>query len=254
MIFTRKRILSKVKYTNIDNLLKAYYYDRHDYVSLWANWVSFLSRYIHKNQWILDLGSGSSNKYTKLLASLSDNIIGLDINNAVLENIYLKEAYIYDGERFPFPKNQFDIVISHSTMEHVKNPNTIIEEIARILKPGGYFLSRQPNILNYIVALSSIIPNDLRRKVNNWTRGKKYVREQDFYPTFYRFNTPRTCRSLLRKNGFELKEFSMLEDAPFYHAGNKILFMIMMMYERIVNYSELLSNFRTIIQFAARKL
>lgn len=243
-----------VKEKNIDKLLKRYYYGKPGRISECDNWISLLSRYVNKNHRVLDLGCGQTNKYTKLLTKLSDNIVGLDVDDKVLENIHLKEAYVYDREKLPFEKNTFDIVVSHAVMEHIKYPDLIIMEIARILKRGGYFISCQPNRFHYIVALGSIIPYNLRLKVNSWARGENLVKDRDFYPTFYRFNTPRTCKSLLIKNGFEITKFSMLEDAPFYHAGNRFLFMSMMAYERIVNYIELLSNCRSSIQFVAHKL
>lgn len=38
---------------------------------------------------------------------------------------------------YPFPDNHFDIIISGSTLEHVRHPWRWIKEVARVLKVGG---------------------------------------------------------------------------------------------------------------------
>lgn len=44
-----------------------------------------------------------------------------------------------EDNAFPFPDNEFDVVVSLDTLEHVRNPFTFIESASRVLKPGGYF-------------------------------------------------------------------------------------------------------------------
>jgi len=47
---------------------------------------------------------------------------------------------IYDGIRFPFPDNHFDIICSFASMEHFSDPDNIIREMKRVLKKGGHIL------------------------------------------------------------------------------------------------------------------
>lgn len=44
-----------------------------------------------------------------------------------------------------YPTNHFDIVYSWHTLEHVWNPNEVLDEISRTLKPGGVVLLGVPN-------------------------------------------------------------------------------------------------------------
>lgn len=44
------------------------------------------------------------------------------------------------GELLPFVDASFDIVFCCDVLEHLENPATVIAEIFRVLKPGGYFL------------------------------------------------------------------------------------------------------------------
>jgi SAM-dependent methyltransferase len=41
------------------------------------------------------------------------------------------------GEDLPFPDRSFDVVISDNVVDHALNPRRIVEQIARVLAPGG---------------------------------------------------------------------------------------------------------------------
>lgn len=41
------------------------------------------------------------------------------------------------GEQLPFPDESFDLVLSDNVVDHAENPRAIIEEMVRVLAPGG---------------------------------------------------------------------------------------------------------------------
>lgn len=41
------------------------------------------------------------------------------------------------GEQLPFDDSSFDIVLSDNVVDHAESPRRIVEELARVLKPGG---------------------------------------------------------------------------------------------------------------------
>jgi SAM-dependent methyltransferase len=49
------------------------------------------------------------------------------------------------GERLPFPDDCFDLVLSHEVLEHVADDRRAVEEIARVLLPGGRAVVFVPN-------------------------------------------------------------------------------------------------------------
>jgi SAM-dependent methyltransferase len=51
---------------------------------------------------------------------------------------------IYDGWNLPFLSNSFDTIVSFEVFEHVFNPEQILSEIYRVLKPGGHILITTP--------------------------------------------------------------------------------------------------------------
>jgi len=56
------------------------------------------------------------------------------------------EIDVYDGnfEELPFEHDSFDIVFSQDSFLHSGNREKIIEEVARVLKPGGLFIFTDP--------------------------------------------------------------------------------------------------------------
>ena len=44
-----------------------------------------------------------------------------------------------EGENLPFDDASFDIVLSDNVIDHAENPQRILKEIARVLRPGGLF-------------------------------------------------------------------------------------------------------------------
>jgi len=70
------------------------------------------------------------------------------------------------GEALPFRDDSVDIVVSLMVLEHVTDPRKVIEEVFRILKPGGVFFLACENYLcfrepHYRVAWLPLMPKRL---------------------------------------------------------------------------------------------
>ena len=50
----------------------------------------------------------------------------------------------YDGRRLPFPDADFDTVLSSQVLEHTPHPGALIQEMGRVLRPGGVLLLSAP--------------------------------------------------------------------------------------------------------------
>jgi len=51
-----------------------------------------------------------------------------------------------DKNRFPFRKKIFDVILCNQVIEHLTNPDKLLEEIHRTLKDDGYALISTPNL------------------------------------------------------------------------------------------------------------
>lgn len=79
------------------------------------------------NALVLHLGSGN-------VPSFDSRVISLDI--LPCENADL----VAEAEELPFINNTFDYVESGAVFEHLYDPLQAVQEVKRVLKPGGFFL------------------------------------------------------------------------------------------------------------------
>ena len=89
---------------------------------------------------VLDVGCGSK-PYQEFVGC--SRYIGLEIDTPASRARGLADAY-YDGDRFPFPDASVDGVICSQVFEHVFTPDAFLQEIRRVLKPGGRLLLTVP--------------------------------------------------------------------------------------------------------------
>jgi SAM-dependent methyltransferase len=93
---------------------------------------------------ILDLGSGMGGT-SVALALAGAAPLAFEYNRAYCEIIRLR-AGRYDlalpvvngaGEHLPFADESFDLIIAGDVVEHVQDPELLLAELARALRPGG---------------------------------------------------------------------------------------------------------------------
>ena len=94
---------------------------------------------------VCDVGCGSGGV---LLKSIKDKITGgYGFDNLVkeekFENINLKRLNL-DREPLPLDDKSVDVVTALAVLEHFENPFHILQQIYRILKPGGILLLTTP--------------------------------------------------------------------------------------------------------------
>ncbi len=91
---------------------------------------------------LLDLGCGKVPLYM-VYKSLVEEVITLDWADSFHTNEFLD--IIHDiNEPLPLEGGQFDTVIMSDVLEHIKKPATVMNEIARVLKPGGRLIMNVP--------------------------------------------------------------------------------------------------------------
>lgn len=93
---------------------------------------------------VAELGSwtyGGREASLRLHAKPNWSYIGLDIRGKAENNVDIVMPAPYE---IPFPGYHFDMMISSSTLEHVKNPWRLAQEIARVMKQGGIVIFQAP--------------------------------------------------------------------------------------------------------------
>jgi SAM-dependent methyltransferase len=97
------------------------------------------------NGQLLDFGCGAK-PYRHLFTV--EQYIGLDMENPSHPHLTEDVDVFYDGTTIPFPNNRFDAILSSEVMEHVFEPEAILAELHRVLKPGGKALFTVPFVWN----------------------------------------------------------------------------------------------------------
>ena len=90
---------------------------------------------------VLDLGCGVGD-YLKF----NRDAIGVDVNKEnikYLNSINVKAVFM-QKDILPFCDESFSSIIMDNVLEHIENPDKILKEIQRVLKPNGLFLVGVP--------------------------------------------------------------------------------------------------------------
>ena len=64
---------------------------------------------------------------------------------------------VADGERLPFADNSFDLVFAHGVVQYTANPQGLVDECRRALKPGGQAIFQVYNRVSWLNALSKLM-------------------------------------------------------------------------------------------------
>jgi len=149
--------LPQRQFLGLRRLLKKYDWDRYYLVE----------QLVDSGERILDIGCGDGYMLGKLKDKFGE-LYGLDIAPSRLRaaETKIKKLYPLEASKFkfiegnvdqslPFPDNFFDAIICIAVMEHVYDIFSLVKEMHRVLKPGGYVVAEVPNIayLKYRIQL-----------------------------------------------------------------------------------------------------
>lgn len=98
---------------------------------------------------LLDIGCGKM-PYKKFIFENSaiTNYVGLDIEDALIYEATIKPDFTWDGRTMPFNDNSFDCAFGTEVLEHCPEPEIVLKEVVRVLKPNGFFFFTVPFLWN----------------------------------------------------------------------------------------------------------
>lgn len=139
---------------------------------------------------VLNVG-GSTGIIDNYLSDFFGSVTVIDIDEKAIA--YAKEKFqktnllfeIGDAMHMKYETNSFNVVICAQVYEHVQSAEVLMEEIWRVLKPGGlvYFAAGNRFILveqHYNLPLLSAIPRPLAHPYLKIFRGKPYYYEKHY--------------------------------------------------------------------------
>lgn len=125
----------------------------------------------------------------------------------------------------PYDENQFNLIIMEDVLEHVQDPEAVINECYRVLKPGGSVIIKFPSFKGMFAhhldraltfpALQYILP------MKKWAAGLNYLlldpTNDLHYGPFDEIVSTKYCRAITRNlNGLDFENFKeIIEKSDF---------------------------------------
>ncbi len=223
--------------------LERWYYSQPGWISGSDDYRKWIASNAQKEGLCLEIGPGPGGKTSRCLAEHFECVEGLDIDPSIDQNKSLSKVFIYDGQAFPMESERYNCIVSDYVAEHVEFPAVLLSEANRVLKPGGRFFFRTPNLWHYVSLIAKLTPHSFHLSVSHRLRNMDSD-SHDVYPTFYRMNTRRCLHQLAQEAGLDVIKLRMIEKEPSYGLISPLLFYPFMLYERIVNSSQLFEGAR----------
>lgn len=234
-----------------ERLFERHYYSRPSFTDGTLEFHRMIRDALGPVKRILEVGAGPANATSRFLSSLAP-VTGVDVSDDIESNGALSAAQVFDGVTLPFADETFDGCVSNFVLEHVEDPARHLSEVARVLRPGAAYVFRTPNLFHYVAGASRLLPHRVHVHTANRLRSLSADAHEP-WKTFYRAN----CRSVLRRlappAGLRVTDLRVVEKEPSYARASVVLFYPMMAYERLVNASALLEDFRATIFGVLRK-
>jgi len=91
--------------------------------------VGRIDAYLAGKKTVLDIGAGWC-KVSEILRDRGMDVQALDVrNNSVVKGV---NPVVYDGSRFPFGDNVFDLALLITVLHHTQQPEVVIREARRV--------------------------------------------------------------------------------------------------------------------------
>jgi SAM-dependent methyltransferase len=111
-----------------------------------------------------------------------------------------------DPVRLPYEASAFDAVLSCGVLEHVRDPDASLQELRRVLRPGGtLYVYKLPNRYSYLEAVA--------RRIGLYYHGK-HPDDQVY--------TPSTARERVARHGYRVAEVRLANMLPLRHGGGRM--------------------------------
>ena len=117
---------------------------------------------------VLDLGCGAGDSVEQF-RSLNPNVrwVGVDVERSPEVATRTRtdaEFRSFDGRSIPADDASVDAVYCKQVLEHVADPRPLVEDVARVLRPGGLFMGSTSQLEPYhSLSVGNITPYGLKR-------------------------------------------------------------------------------------------
>jgi len=118
--------------------------------------AAFLLPHLRPGMQLLDVGCGPGSITLGLAEVVAPGqVVGIDLQSAQIEQARVRAAErgiatvrfeVADIYRLPFPDGSFDAAFANGVLMHLRKPVRALEELRRVLRPGGIAGIRDPDL------------------------------------------------------------------------------------------------------------
>ncbi|MEU5772025.1 class I SAM-dependent methyltransferase [Streptomyces venezuelae] len=165
---------------------------------------------------VLDIGCGDGTAAATAAPLLAGHrVVGVDWSQDALRRAHARLPYVVRGELtdggLPFADGAADAVLFSEVVEHLVDPDSALDELRRVLRPGGHLMLSTPNLAawyNRGLLLAGVQPvfSEVSLRGIHGRPGKEVVGHLRLY-------TARALREFVAASGFEVVRLS---GAPFH--------------------------------------
>ncbi|CAI9085921.1 class I SAM-dependent methyltransferase [Candidatus Methylacidiphilum fumarolicum] len=174
---------------------------------------------IKSSDFVLDIGCGTG-RLTQYISELlrGGKIIGIDplpyrikiAKEKETKNLFFEVGGTLDLHRFQ--ENSFDCILLNSVFHWIENKAEALEQIKRILKPGGR-VGISTGDKNYKTTIRELVEQSVRKYVKN-------AFEFSFSPFLL---SSEEIKSLINKSGLHIEQFRLFEYSTFSHSPEALI-------------------------------
>ncbi len=143
---------------------------------------------------MLDIGCGrgfdGDQPLQEELVRAVDNYIGIEPDEAIVQEPYLKDVRRCFFEDVDLPPESVHVAFTIMVLEHLANPQSFWDKLHEVLVPGGVFWGMTVDARHWFCTASQWSE---RLRVKNlylsWLMGERGTERYENYPVFYRCNT-----------------------------------------------------------------
>lgn len=172
--------------------------------------LQILKEWMGSGHFTLDVGCGSG-FYTDLCRMQGNRIVGIDIT-AQVHTAHAMSLAVCMGNvevSLPFPDNMFTQILCIEVVEHLLQPDLMLAEIRRVLRPGGMLIMTTPNYAYWVLRILYLfgrLPVGLSIRYYNGVLNRVSVNTPPpWREPHIRFFSPTSLRQFLSQGGFEVE-------------------------------------------------
>ena len=118
----------------------------------------------YRGRRVLEVGCGAGVDLARF-AKGGAEVVGVDLAASAIDLARANfaqqglsgEFRVADGEALPFSESSFDFVFAHGVVQYTTNPQRLVDECRRVLKPGGEAVFQVYNRISWLNGLSKLM-------------------------------------------------------------------------------------------------